>query len=1386
MEQTNKCRLISEADNLLLSLFQESVSSSGINRELIECTAYSVDDLLIRFYPELKPYRSLEKCNSESYIPSLSFLCNLEKWRQFYKTDHLRTAKWMHRTRSSVFQCFSLPNILLNEEEDGLMPEESDWFLVDVASADRRGLRLPVDPPTLLFLGSSPSCDIQLLTESIEKKHSVLTYDIYHRKFKVKDLNSKAGTFVNGSAICSSTFSLLNNNDTLQIGNDPSLFRMEQHIRREQPKPSEQETHSRQVWTNQHRMHPNVQYPTHYFTQRPAECSGCLAENRLQHTCGANDDYTASVCSSASSATGSPFCGDLHKEQRNHIPPWSSRNSSGEAGRIIVKYIRPNQAGGSPTKGEYSIPTSVGSIEQPTNISSNRPIEYIPPCFESYDTQHTEEADGGHFTIVDQHVPSRPNKLLRHRPSYDDKVPTPPSSSRCNRTYQPPFYGSPERSTFFYSANRSPYYDQSMERARQVESKPPENEMDLIQRRIHNAISSLNEEIPPTRKLPLIPDDILFSLNCKNDGVNVQHVKTTESSTESKAVTKSMVSTVDASTSPGEELSLSSCGGVITPACEQDEEEETPTKDKEAIFDNNDNITLSKEGKETKPPSRSPPEKDSSPMAATSFTINFDSSTKSKKSPPKRFSQPRQNVDASPTKPVKMEISPPLSPVLSPTLPPSSAFVISLNESGTDKSLQDCVPARLKRRSRPKKQEDEPPSPETKSISRSNQQRTGTFTKKKSVPPSHASDSEYLVNKLLKSQPTNRSVVSEPVSRKSKGPPTERELYSESKLYDDSMSDAGQSEAGTYTVEVNRDNTDEQIARDNIDNIFGVSEQLEDLSNSLQNTIEEVFVDDDGEATDTDVCDIDPDEVPAPPLSPRVPLPPPPAVKQSMEVNIGTPRKSHNKAAQQKSEYKSVTTSKKTNEVQKRPKSYNHKALTPRESSTEPITRVKPTPRKEQSRNSWNTNSSKEYYRGRSREEKNTKVTRKATPVLRSESQDSSSSRSRSKSIPPKLNLRLSDSEASDHSPRLHRRARQNNDVSNSISTNRTYELRRKKNEQQQQQQQQKTPSRPNSARASARTDLSMGARIAQKAERNSTISSRPPSAKSQKSSRAPSANSQSRSQSNSRSTSPKTHERELWNRRKSYDPRQAIREARNRITPDNNTEIKTPRNLKFQHSNNSLSSDENNSAFLEPAAKVNLADGSTSIGMLSAEISNGLSKLSSRDSPLQISTQASIQSLHSISSTSSAFRAPSSGARRSLSSQPSNETTIISSIQQLSLRCRNKAEVLAQTLETSTSLLKTESTNDLPAWCSSTDLRLSSVLAHLKDTEHYLNVIEQVAQTKKDFSPPITSPVDGNRLRSRKEQVHETSTFQPIPANKLERSSQSKFGAKEEDDEYW
>lgn len=275
----------------------------------------------------------------------------------------------------------------------------------------------------------------------------------------------------------------------------------------------------------------------------------------MQHTCGATEDYI-SVCSSTNSATGSPYCGDHHKEQRNHIPPWSSRNSSGEAARIIVKYIRPNQAGGSPTKGEYSIPASIGSIEQPTNISSNLPIEYIPPSFESFETQQAEESDGGHFTIVDQHVPSRPSKLLRHRPSYDDKVPTPPSS-RCSRPLQSPYYGSPERSAFYYSANRSPYYDQSMERARQVESKPPENEMDLIQRRIHNAINSLNEELPPTRKLPLIPDDLVFNMNCKNDRGNVPHIKTAENSTESKTVIKSAVSTVDASTSPGENMELS-------------------------------------------------------------------------------------------------------------------------------------------------------------------------------------------------------------------------------------------------------------------------------------------------------------------------------------------------------------------------------------------------------------------------------------------------------------------------------------------------------------------------------------------------------------------------------------------------------------------------------------------------------------------------------------------------------------------------------------------------------------------------------------------------------------------------------------------------------------
>ncbi|KAG1671725.1 Centrosomal protein [Nymphon striatum] len=97
---------------------------------------------------------------------------------------------------------------------EDISPGDSGWVLVGGKNNTEHLL-----PPTMIFLGRE-ECDVILVSQSVDKRHAVITYDHYLHRFKVKDLNSANGTYVNNSRIPEQTYVKLNHMDTLRFGYD--------------------------------------------------------------------------------------------------------------------------------------------------------------------------------------------------------------------------------------------------------------------------------------------------------------------------------------------------------------------------------------------------------------------------------------------------------------------------------------------------------------------------------------------------------------------------------------------------------------------------------------------------------------------------------------------------------------------------------------------------------------------------------------------------------------------------------------------------------------------------------------------------------------------------------------------------------------------------------------------------------------------------------------------------------------------------------------------------------------------------------------------------------------------------------------------------------------
>lgn len=100
-----------------------------------------------------------------------------------------------------------------NNNRDPTPSHSDDWSLVDKSGHHHRL------PKTMLFMGRE-ECDIVVKTSTVDKRHAVITFDHYLDKFKIKDLSTSHGTYVNDKKIHDQEYVTLDHMDTVRLGND--------------------------------------------------------------------------------------------------------------------------------------------------------------------------------------------------------------------------------------------------------------------------------------------------------------------------------------------------------------------------------------------------------------------------------------------------------------------------------------------------------------------------------------------------------------------------------------------------------------------------------------------------------------------------------------------------------------------------------------------------------------------------------------------------------------------------------------------------------------------------------------------------------------------------------------------------------------------------------------------------------------------------------------------------------------------------------------------------------------------------------------------------------------------------------------------------------------
>lgn len=154
-------------------------------------------------------------------------------------------------------------------------PEDPDTTSDDWGLVDTYGQRY-ILPKTMLFMGRE-ECDIVVQSQSVDKRHAVITFDHYLNKFKIKDLSTVNGTYVNDNRIQDQEYVTLKHMDTVRLGSDSMVYYMEQ---------IEQKLEI--SLDDDINIPPPPTMPAWATRELAslAECEGCIAEQKLCHTCG--------------------------------------------------------------------------------------------------------------------------------------------------------------------------------------------------------------------------------------------------------------------------------------------------------------------------------------------------------------------------------------------------------------------------------------------------------------------------------------------------------------------------------------------------------------------------------------------------------------------------------------------------------------------------------------------------------------------------------------------------------------------------------------------------------------------------------------------------------------------------------------------------------------------------------------------------------------------------------------------------------------------------------------------------------------------------------------------------------------------------------------------
>ncbi|XP_076442172.1 uncharacterized protein LOC143281103 isoform X2 [Babylonia areolata] len=179
---------------------------------------------------------------------------------------------------------------------EGKPPAIHAWYLVDPGG---KQLRLP---RTMLFLGRD-ECDIIIQSDTVDKRHAVITFDLYLSRFKVKDLSTTNGTYVNESRIPEQEYVTLNHMDTIRLGYDSKVYHMEQGELCGDTPPPQTPPLPLSLHHSSPPRSPSSASPQHHVSGKGimeaeastwecghddppmAECQGCIAEQRIEHTC---------------------------------------------------------------------------------------------------------------------------------------------------------------------------------------------------------------------------------------------------------------------------------------------------------------------------------------------------------------------------------------------------------------------------------------------------------------------------------------------------------------------------------------------------------------------------------------------------------------------------------------------------------------------------------------------------------------------------------------------------------------------------------------------------------------------------------------------------------------------------------------------------------------------------------------------------------------------------------------------------------------------------------------------------------------------------------------------------------------------------------------------